>query len=201
VGRERFPEVIGAVMAGGRGERIGGPKAALELGGRPLISYPLLAFGQAGITPVVVAKRETPLPPLADQVWYEPDQPHHPLCGIVTALERANGRPVIVCGCDMPFVTPALLTRLATSEQPLVVPRAGGRLHPLLARYGSGLLEPLRAALAVPRALQHAVAELDPAVIGERELRALGDPARLLFNVNDPADLAEAERLLTAGDG
>jgi GTP:adenosylcobinamide-phosphate guanylyltransferase len=33
-------------------------------------------------------------------------------------------------------------------------------------------------------------------VVEEAELRRFGDPARLLFNVNTPEDLAEAERLL-----
>jgi molybdopterin-guanine dinucleotide biosynthesis protein A len=101
----------------------------------------------------------------------------------------------------MPFVSPALLTKLATSSERLVVPSAGGRLHPLLARYEAELLEPLRAALAAQRPLQEVVAELDPRLIEEHELGEFGEPARLLFNVNDRADLAEAERLLAAADG
>ena len=32
-----------AVLAGGRGSRIGGDKALVQLGGRPLIAYPLAA--------------------------------------------------------------------------------------------------------------------------------------------------------------
>jgi molybdopterin-guanine dinucleotide biosynthesis protein A len=192
-------EAIGAVLAGGRGKRIGEPKANLELGGRPLLEHPLAAFAHAEIEAVVVAKRNTSLPPLSVEVWREPDEPAHPLCGIVTALERADGRAVLVCGCDMPFVSPGLLTSLARSNQRLVVPSAGGRLHPLLSRYEPVLLEPLRSALDERRPLQETVAELEPTLIEEAELHGLGDPELLLFNVNQPADLERAERILRDG--
>jgi molybdenum cofactor guanylyltransferase len=183
-------------MAGGRGTRLGGPKAAVELCGRPLIAYPLAALEAAGIEAVVVAKSDSVLPKLAVPIWHEPDEPAHPLCGIVTALERAGGSPLVVCGCDMPFVTPALITKLAESEHRLVLPHAGDRLHPLLGRYDPELLESLSPALASSRPLQEVVAALDPALIDERELSSIGDPERLLFNVNTPGDLARAEELL-----
>jgi molybdenum cofactor guanylyltransferase len=192
--------VIGAVLAGGSGTRIGRPKANLELGGRPLVERPLAALAAAGIEAVVVAKPSTPLPALTVEVWHEPDQPQHPLCGIVTALERAAGQAVLVCGCDMPFVSPALLSSLTAHEGRLVVPRAQGRLHPLLARYDAVLLEPLRTALEKLRPLQELVAELEPTVIEEDELGAFGDPGLLLFNVNRPGDLRRAEQLV-AGSG
>ena len=57
--------------------------------------------------------------------------------------ERAGGRAVLVCACDMPFVTAELVAHLA-ARAGTAVPEAGGRLHPLLARY-----EP--AAAAAPR--------------------------------------------------
>ena len=187
------------MLAGGQGRRIGAPKATLELGGMLLLEHPLNAFAHAEIEAVVVAKLGTSLPPLPIEVWREPDEPTHPLRGIVTALEHAEGRAVLVCGCDMPFVSPGLLTSLATTDAPLVVPQAGGRLHPLLARYEAGLLEPLRKALDELRPLQETVAELEPALLDEAELHDLGDPDLLLFNVNERADLEEAERILRDG--
>lgn len=187
------------MLAGGRGTRIGRPKATLDLGDRHLLEHPLAAFALAEIEAVVVAKHDTSLPPLSVEVWREPDEPVHPLCGIVTALERSDGRAVLVCGCDMPFVSPGLLIRLATSNEPLVVPRAGGRLHPLLARYEPVLLEPLRRSLNENRPLQESVAELEPAIIDESGLHELGDPELLLFNINEPADLERAEEVLGEG--
>ena len=192
---EPVETIIGAVLAGGRGRRMGAPKGGIELCGRPLIGYPLAAIAASGMQAVVVAKGATALPPLDVPVWLEPDEPTHPLLGIVSVLEQA-GSPVVICGCDMPFVTPALLGHLARLEAPLAVPSVNGRLHPLIARYEPSLTEPLARALASREPLQVAVARLEPTLVDEEELRRFGDPERLLFNVNTPADLAEAERLL-----
>jgi hypothetical protein len=44
--------------------------------------------------------------------------------------------------------------------------------------------------------LHEAVREAGATVLPESELARFGDPARLLFNVNSPADLARAEEML-----
>jgi molybdopterin-guanine dinucleotide biosynthesis protein A len=77
-----------AVLAGGRGRRMGAPKPLAELGGAPLVERPLAAAAEAGLAAVVVAKAGTPLPP-GLTVWHEPDEPFHPQLAIVTALDDA----------------------------------------------------------------------------------------------------------------
>jgi molybdopterin-guanine dinucleotide biosynthesis protein A len=129
---------IGVILAGGLGRRIGGAKANVELRGRPLICYPMNALRGALADVVVVAKADTELPrSLAGvPVSIEPSVPRHPLAGIVYALGLAAGRAVLVCAADMPFVTPALVARIARTDPagaPAVVPTGGGELQPLLA--------------------------------------------------------------------
>jgi molybdopterin-guanine dinucleotide biosynthesis protein A len=176
-----------AVLAGGAGRRMGSPKPLAPLGGRALILWPLAAAAAAGLEAVVVAKAGTPLPALGDvAVWREPDAPHHPLLGIVTALERAGG-PVIAAGCDQPWLPPALLARLAAAEG-AAAPRAAGELAPLPARYPYEALPALRAALAAQAPLRRTLAALDPEAI------ELGDPG-VLAGVNTPAELAAAQEL------
>jgi molybdenum cofactor guanylyltransferase len=186
-------EVLGAILAGGRATRLGRPKATASLAGRPLIEHPLGALEAAGLETVIVAKRDTALPPDLAPVWEEPDQPVHPLLGIVTALEQADGRPVLVCACDMPFLPPELVARVASLDAQLVIPRVGERLHPLFGRYTSGLLPALRDALEHEAPLHETLVTLAPLILTEQELRAFGDPAELLFNVNTQADLEQAE--------
>jgi molybdopterin-guanine dinucleotide biosynthesis protein A len=188
--------IVGAVLAGGASRRMGAPKAGVMLGGRPLLSYPLAAVRDAGLEPVVVAKSGSALPPLQVERWDEPAEPIHPLAGIVAALQRAGGRPVLAVACDLPFVTAELLAALAARPAPLVVPEVGGRLHPLLARWDPVLMHDLTAALARQAPLYEVVDQLRAERVGEAALRRFGDPARLLFNVNDPADLERAAELL-----
>ena len=182
---------VGVVLAGGAASRMGQPKAAVELAGRPLISYPLAALAEAGLEPIVVAKRDTELPELGFAVLREPTEPRHPLCGVVAALRAAEGRAVVALACDMPFVPPGLLAWLGALEEPVVVCEAEGRLQPLLARY-RGVAGELEAAITRGDASRDAVSALGPRVVGEEELRGFGDPSRICFNVNEPADLARA---------
>jgi molybdopterin-guanine dinucleotide biosynthesis protein A len=190
---------VGAVLAGGAGRRIGGSKATLELASRPLISYPLAAVAEAGLEPVVIAKRDTKLPPLDFPVIREPDRPQHPLCGVLAAMRHADSRPVVVVGCDMPFASARLLAWLGAARERLVVPRVHERLQPLLARYATELAPALEQALANAQAMQCTVESLRPRVLSEAELARFGNPQRLCFNVNTPADLHEAARLLDSG--
>ena len=201
-----------AVLAGGKGTRLGGAKAQVPLAGRPLISYPLLAARDAGLQAVVVAKQGTPLPRIDEEVVIEPDAPSHPLCGVLAALAFARRRSgegaddsltaVLTVGCDMPFLTGALLAWLAGLDGPLVV-EAAGRLQPVLARYTLATAATLDDALHERRSLAEACVLAGCRVVAEEELRPYGDPRRLCFNVNDQADVALADAWLgsSAGSG
>jgi molybdenum cofactor guanylyltransferase len=188
------PGVRAAILAGGRGSRLGGRKPAADLAGRPLIAYPLAAARAAGLEPIVVAKRGSSLPELERGVLIEPDTPTHPLLGILTAIQGTEGA-VVTVGCDMPFVTAPLLRRLAEREPPAVA-EVEGRLQPLLAVYGPPDVPTLRAALDDQAPLREAVGRLDPERVGEAELRGFGEPRRLAMSINTEADLAKAERLI-----
>jgi molybdopterin-guanine dinucleotide biosynthesis protein A len=179
--------MIGVLLAGGAGSRLGGrSKAAVEVGGRPLASYPAAALAAICDAVVFVAKADTELPEVDGvERWDEPDEPRHPVVGIVHALERAGG-PVMVCAADMPYVTAdacaALLTGAGGSTAAVGV--AGGVLQPLFAVYAPGALNGLRAADPDAR-LTDIVESLEPARVAV--------PPPIVRSVNTPEELAEAE--------
>jgi molybdopterin-guanine dinucleotide biosynthesis protein A len=187
--------VIGAVLAGGAGRRMGGvSKPGAPLRGRPLVSYPVEALAAVCDRVAVVCKPSTELPDLPGaERWDEPERPQHPLTGIVHALERA-GEPVLVCAGDMPFVTPDACSTLlrsagAAGGSPAIVAVADGVLQPVFGLYAPSALEPLRA--APPEApLTGTVEGLDPVRV------AL--PVSLVASVNTPEELADAEARLRA---
>jgi molybdopterin-guanine dinucleotide biosynthesis protein A len=187
---------LGAVLAGGSGTRIGRPKAGVELAGRPLVAYPVDVIAAAGLEPVVVAKRASDLPHLDSRIVHDIEQAVHPAAGILAALRVADGAPVVVLACDMPFVPPALVCHLAALDVPVAVPSIRGRLQPLLARYGPPAEAVLDAAVRRSESLQSAVGALDPMIIEGGELAEFGPPEGIAFNVNDARDLATAERML-----
>ena len=187
--------VIGAVLAGGAGSRMGLSKATVTLLGRPLIAYPLEAVRAAGLAPVVVAKQSTELPDLDAPLLFDRSADRHPLHGVIASLEAGGGRPVIAVACDMPLITPGLLAWLARVSG-VAVPRVEGVLQPLLARYEAGALDLLRLAVGDGQSARRAVSALMPRLIEEPELAAFGDPFRLFFNVNDSEHLRRAAVLL-----
>jgi molybdopterin-guanine dinucleotide biosynthesis protein A len=191
---------LGVVLAGGRGSRLGGEKPTAELAGRSLISYPLDALAEAGLEAVVVAKPDTDLPSLDLEVLVEPVEPIHPLAGIVAALRQA-ARPIVVIGCDFPFVPAALLRALADASELLLVPAPGGEAQPLVGRWTPALLPALEDALAREEPLRRTVAALSPRLLEDAALAQFGDPSRVFFNVNTPADLRRAESAVSSPDG
>jgi molybdopterin-guanine dinucleotide biosynthesis protein A len=190
-------EPLGAVLAGGAGRRIGGTKAIVELRGRPLLTYPLAAMTAALADVAVIAKARTELPPLPGvTVWIEPDDLSHPLVGVLHALAMADGRAVLVCAGDLPFVTPAVVAMLASADargSPAVIASGEGVEQPLLGRYepeSAPLLHALMQEPGIP--LRRAVAQIGARVV------ELEDP-QTLFNINAPEDLLQAAALLDRG--
>jgi molybdenum cofactor guanylyltransferase len=188
-------DAIVAVLAGGRSTRMRAPKTTVELAGRPLLSYPVAAAMAVDLEPWVIAKEDTELPPLECRVLVEPDEPVHALAGIIAALGEAGGRGVVAVAGDMPFVEDKLIAWLASHEGTVAI-QAAGRLQPLLARYDPADTAALGAAIERGDAAQDALRSLDPKIVGEDDLRRFGDPERICFNVNTPADLERAERML-----
>ena len=158
------------------------------LAGRPLVAYPLAALGGVCDRVAVVCKADTELPDLAGaERWDEPDEPRHPLTGILHALVTA-GAPVLVCAADMPFVTAdacrSLLAAAGSGGAPAAGATADGRLQPVLGVYAPAALAALQAA--------------EPGAPLTRTVEALGPvrvalPPALVRSVNTPEELAAAE--------
>jgi molybdenum cofactor guanylyltransferase len=188
---------VGVVLAGGRGRRLGGDKAIVELEGRALVHYPLEALHEVCDDVVVVAKRDTLLPPLSGvaDLWIEPDEPRHPLVGVAHALGLATGRSILVVAVDLPLVDAATLRAIVAAEpggdaeETVAAPRAYGRLQPLCALY-------------TPRALPAGLNRFDPGArtievveaLGVREVAGVDEAA--FFNVNAPEDILQASVLI-----
>ncbi len=191
--------LLGVVLAGGPGSRLGGGKPWRTIGGLRLIDLALKALGQACpevmvVTGDVAACADLPCTVLGDR-W--PGQ--GPLGALATAFLDSQAGGLVVLAVDLPLVRPALLARLAQAhgrQRALTPLGPKGWPEPLLAYYSRQCLP---AALRLfdsgeqrPRMLLGAVgAQVLPA-----EEVALLDPQGLSFlNVNLPEDLEEAARL------
>jgi molybdopterin-guanine dinucleotide biosynthesis protein A/SAM-dependent methyltransferase len=187
---------LGAVLAGGRGSRLGGRKATAEVLGRPLLDWTLEALRRSVEDVVVIAKVATPLPPTDAPVWRSEPPDFHPRHGLISALRGARGRPVVVVPVDMPLVPEALIeTLLALVDDGALaaIPEAGGHIHPLCAAYHPAALGPLESA-DHDEPLKRTLDGLGAAVVSAEHMGGR------LLNINTPADLQVAERMLGERD-
>jgi molybdopterin-guanine dinucleotide biosynthesis protein A len=175
--------VIGAILAGGAGKRMGGvSKATLELDGRPLAVHVAGVLAEVCESVAIVSKPDTDTPRIEGvDRWEEPAEPRHPLTGIVHALEHADA-PVLVCAVDMPWVTADACRSLldAAPGGPAAVAVAEGEMCPVFGVYAPEALETFRVAPA-NAPLRETVAALNPVRV------AL--PPQILRSVNEPGDL------------
>jgi molybdopterin-guanine dinucleotide biosynthesis protein A len=123
------------------------------------------------------------------------------LVGLHAALTHA-GESVLAVAWDMPFVTSALLRIIAgTAAEYAAVPLGPHGAEPFCALYTPACLPYLDAALdAIDLRVSSLLACL-PRVdyLRDDQIAQSGNPARLFFNVNDAAGLAEANRLDAVG--
>ena len=185
-------DVIGAVLAGGSGSRIGGAKATAQLDGQALITYPLTAALGALGSVAVVAKDDVELPQLDQRVelWIEPDEPRHPVVGVIEALRRARGSAGLAIACDLPLLTSEVLALIAGADAEgsvAVLASAAGRPQPLLARYEPAALALLEK-FDTDGPMTEQVMALLPTLVEV--------PAEASFNVNDLEQLKEVSRRL-----
>ena len=194
--------VRGAILAGGGATRFGGKPKGLELvgGERILDRVAEVLTSTLGTPPILVANAP-------DAGSWRPDlrvvadlRPGlGALGGIYTAV-LASPAPVVCVAWDMPFVTPALVRRLAEGldRADVVLPRSTGprEVEPLCAAYGPACGDAIASSLDEGdlRAVAfHARLRVD--ILPFTEVARCGDPAALFFNVNTAEDLARADEL------
>ena len=109
--RTVFADVTLAILAGGAGSRMGGPKGLLTIAGRPILETLLARLRWDGPTMLVTAPgREHPpgWQKFAREV-VDPVANEGPLRGIVTALESSIAAKFIFLPVDMPLMRREML--------------------------------------------------------------------------------------------
>jgi molybdopterin-guanine dinucleotide biosynthesis protein A len=198
--------VAAAIIAGGRGRRLGGvDKHTLELDGQRFLDRQLAVLRPLFSRVLLVTGAPPDPPPAGVLVLADRPPPGRgPLAGFQVALEAlAPGEDALVCvGGDMPLLQPAALQLLRDLDPaaPALVPRVAGFPEPLLARYGRRCLPLVDAALAAGRLQTSVFAAAIPGVVWlpETELRAADPDLLSLENVNTPDDLERVQRRMHA---
>ncbi|MCA1636698.1 MAG: molybdenum cofactor guanylyltransferase [Acidobacteria bacterium] len=192
-------EIEGFILAGGASSRMGTDKARLRLDGRTFVELVADALRPLnGRVSVVSSRPDAKTFGLA--VVPDMHESLGALGGLHAALRACEGRWAAVVSCDLPFVTGALMLRLASflcDETEAVAPlQDDGRAQPLCAVYARaaclGVAEDLiRAGELRPRRLLRRVRTR---WVSFDELSDLKGSELFFTNVNTPEDYARAQQ-------
>ncbi|HSK11546.1 MAG TPA: molybdenum cofactor guanylyltransferase [Vicinamibacterales bacterium] len=191
-----------AILAGGQARRFGGhDKSALLLDGLSILDRQLSVLGEVADRVVVIGGAAGPRSRAAGlEVISDLVPGAGALGGLYTALSAARSPHALVLACDLPFVSRVFLRYLAALAGPAhdaVVPRSRDGLQPLCAVYDRRLAAVLGERIASGRLkVADALAGLRVREVGPAEIASVDPDEKLFLNVNAPADLDHAIRLL-----
>lgn len=198
--------VTGAIVAGGANQRFGGePKGLRQVGGVRIIDR--VASAIRAVTPEIVLVANAP-----DAGEWLAGVPVHrdirsergSVVGLHTALASIPaGDIALVVAWDMPFVSAGLLSLLVRrvgEGASAAIPESPSGPESFCAAYSAACLADIERAVARGDFRMSSIVSALPNAsrVADAEVRRFGDPARLFFNVNSPADLEKAEGMAVA---
>ncbi|MFT2212750.1 molybdenum cofactor guanylyltransferase MobA [Rhizobium giardinii] len=202
---DRPPAVI---LAGGRSSRMGSDKAAVLLGGRPLLSRIierlLPQVAGVGVNSNIIARLDFApgIAVFADTV------PGHagPMAGVLSAMRHAAAcfpaaSHVVTVPTDTPFVPRDLVERFQralTEPAQIAVASSAGIMHPVFALWPISLADELEHWLLTDekRRVRSFIESHRMAVVDFPLIDAAAGSIDPFFNINTLADLEMAERWL-----
>lgn len=193
--------MVTVILAGGAGTRIGGDKPLRVLGGRPLIAH---VAGRCA-APIWINAAD---PRLAQYGPLVPDLPspgQGPLVGVWSALCQAAAEgveAVLTVPVDTPFLPHDLAARLKArlGNHPAAVAVTADGWQPACALWRPRVAPVIADHLAAGRwSLAGALRSVGAAPVPVSALDFSDKLTPLFFNINTPADLADAEERLKHG--
>ncbi len=185
------PALAAAILAGGRARRLGGlNKGTLTVGLTAIVDRQLEVLRAIANDVFVVGPDDPAWRTRHLRVVPDEMPGTGPLGGIYTAIRQSPCDRTLVVACDMPFLSGALLRRLAAvPDADLVIPRGAGGYEPLCAIYSRACASDIHARLT----RGEYTASTLPAGVRVAEISVGND---LTFvNVNTPHDYERAKGL------
>jgi len=191
------------VLAGGRSTRLGHDKVSLVIGGEGLLQRTINHLKQLNQEIILVLAQGQSLPELDNstdvRLAMDVELGRGPLIGVYSGLKVSDDDYNVVVACDMPFLNIELL-RYMIGLVPgfdIVIPRIGDKVEPLHAVYSRSCLDIIERMMREGNLKVSNLLELVKVrYIDGDELDKFDPDHRSWFNINMPADLKEAERIL-----
>jgi molybdopterin-guanine dinucleotide biosynthesis protein A len=185
---------VGLVLAGGRGERLGRTKGDLPFEGKTLADRAATLLWPICGSVLVSISEGADNPTVGYPCLVDPAPAGRgPLAAIDAAFDATGDADLLVLACDYPFVTQALMRRLAShamgEDDVVMMTDFTGRDHPLVALWCRGSAPVLNEAVTAGRfKVRGMLPDLSVRRLGVSDFPGI-DLDRALFNLNRPEDL------------
>ncbi|MGH8947175.1 MAG: molybdenum cofactor guanylyltransferase [Acidimicrobiia bacterium] len=188
--------ILGCVLAGGRGSRMGGDKALVEVGDATMLER--VAGVMAAVTDRVVvlgSDRE------GWDCWPDATVARGPLAGIVTALTRMVESRALVVAVDQPFVRSSTLHHLSevASELPVVPVDARGIRQVTCAVYPANIAAEAGEEAVAGGSIQSLLDRVSFTPVTPETWQSWGEDGRSWYSIDTQADLVEGLARFGAG--
>ena len=121
---------------------MGVPKAHLPFGNATLLETVVAILRPVFKTVYVVGREPEPLAGLGVPLLIDDRDDQGPLVGLARGLAASDARWCFAVGCDMPFLSPQVILRMASllDGRDVLAAKVEGRIQPLHAFYSTGCL-------------------------------------------------------------
>jgi len=189
----------GVILAGGLSKRFGGRnKALMEWNGRPLLDHIRQAFGNLFQEIILVTNAPGRFADWDMTLVTDLFDVRSSLTGIHAGLFYACQPFTFVTACDTPFLQPALIRLLLGStgnKADVVIPQTEMGLEPLCAVYSQRCLQPITQRLQQgDLRVRSFFRQVRVVHVNEDRLRRVDPDLESFYNINTPADLAQAQQ-------
>ena len=185
------------ILAGGESRRFGGPKALVEIAGRPLIAHvahAMASLAEETIVSVDGPEREAQIRPVLPGVAFAHDVRHDrgPIEGFHGGFQAARGDIVLVAPCDAPLLRASLYRLLleVIGDHDAAVPKLDVP-DPVRAVYRRDRVMEVLETSSTVRSPSALVDRLKSVYVPTERLRGIDPDLSSFVDVNTPIDLDE----------
>ena len=197
-----FKNVTGVILAGGDSSRMGHNKAAVEFDGLPLVKKTVMLFKKLFPEVIVVSRITGKYGDLGCREVCDIFPQKGAIIGILTGLVNSSTEYIFTAACDMPFLQEDVISLIVLKGQrsSVCLPELSGKKHPLHALYSKKCRDPIiRFIEEGNKSIIRFVASLrakEIKTITDEEIIRVDPEALSLFNMNTPAELEIARKLI-----
>ena len=189
-----------AILAGGNSRRMGMDKSFAVLGTKTVFEHVLKQVKVLQLPTILITNAPEKYATYDVSMYQDTVPDQGSLGGLYTAIQESKSDFTLCVACDMPFLNVGLLQHLlvlCTPNWDVIVPRIEGRCETIHAIYHKTCLEAIKAQLVEGKLKASGFFhQVRVCYVDEDVIRQFDPDLRSFMNVNTPADLETAYRLM-----